>query len=188
MVMYPPREVPRIRQCIRALVAILIHFGEFGQVVLIRTLHCRGKSGLMVRSLPATSIQLGLVLQAAVVVVAEKLSAELSTCERARNVAWSLGPLSVLRLLLGGFSHGLQFLNAIALTSRTRCRGAERFLVLLRAKNLLVLPYCVRNLIRWIRATTKLFRMWWPGTGLNRRRRPFQGRALPLSYLASVQT
>src|SRR5580658_8060385 len=29
---------------------------------------------------------------------------------------------------------------------------------------------------------------WWPGTGLNRRRRPFQGRALPLSYLASVQT
>ena len=30
--------------------------------------------------------------------------------------------------------------------------------------------------------------MWWPGTGLNRRRRPFQGRALPLSYLASVQT
>jgi hypothetical protein len=30
--------------------------------------------------------------------------------------------------------------------------------------------------------------MWWPGTGLNRRRRPFQGRALPLSYLASVET
>jgi hypothetical protein len=29
---------------------------------------------------------------------------------------------------------------------------------------------------------------WWPETGLNRRRRPFQGRALPLSYLASVQT
>src|SRR5208337_4469870 len=29
---------------------------------------------------------------------------------------------------------------------------------------------------------------WWPGTGLNRRRRPFQGRALPLSYLASVET
>ncbi len=27
---------------------------------------------------------------------------------------------------------------------------------------------------------------WWPETGLNRRRRPFQGRALPLSYLASV--
>src|SRR6185437_1169560 len=27
-------------------------------------------------------------------------------------------------------------------------------------------------------------REWWPGTGLNRRRRPFQGRALPLSYLA----
>ena len=34
----------------------------------------------------------------------------------------------------------------------------------------------------------KFFRMWWPETGLNRRRRPFQGRALPLSYLASVQT
>ncbi len=31
-------------------------------------------------------------------------------------------------------------------------------------------------------------KLWWPGTGLNRRRRPFQGRALPLSYLASVQT
>ena len=30
-------------------------------------------------------------------------------------------------------------------------------------------------------------REWWPETGLNRRRRPFQGRALPLSYLASVQ-
>ena len=29
---------------------------------------------------------------------------------------------------------------------------------------------------------------WWPETGLNRRRRPFQGRALPLSYLASAQT
>ena len=28
------------------------------------------------------------------------------------------------------------------------------------------------------------FRKWWPETGLNRRRRPFQGRALPLSYLA----
>jgi hypothetical protein len=26
---------------------------------------------------------------------------------------------------------------------------------------------------------------WWPGTDLNRRRRPFQGRALPLSYLAN---
>src|SRR6516225_4607914 len=37
-------------------------------------------------------------------------------------------------------------------------------------------------------ATAKCFIMWWPGTGLNRRRRPFQGRALPLSYLASVQT
>jgi hypothetical protein len=38
-----------------------------------------------------TSIQLGLVLQAAVVIVAEKLAAKLSTCERAMNVARSLG-------------------------------------------------------------------------------------------------
>jgi hypothetical protein len=30
----------------------------------------------------------------------------------------------------------------------------------------------------------KSLRMWWPETGSNRRRRPFQGRALPLSYLA----
>jgi hypothetical protein len=42
------------------------------------------QSGLMVRSLPATSTQLGLVLQAAVVIVTEKLSAELSTL-RARH-------------------------------------------------------------------------------------------------------
>ena len=34
----------------------------------------------------------------------------------------------------------------------------------------------------------KVLREWWPGTGLNRRRRPFQGRALPLSYLASIET
>jgi adenosine deaminase len=33
-------------------------------------------------------------------------------------------------------------------------------------------------------AFAKFFRMWWPETGSNRRRRPFQGRALPLSYLA----
>ena len=30
----------------------------------------------------------------------------------------------------------------------------------------------------------KSFVKWWPETGSNRRRRPFQGRALPLSYLA----
>jgi hypothetical protein len=30
----------------------------------------------------------------------------------------------------------------------------------------------------------KSFKKWWPETGSNRRRRPFQGRALPLSYLA----
>ena len=34
---------------------------------------------------------------------------------------------------------------------------------------------------RW---ACKLLKMWWPETGSNRRRRPFQGRALPLSYLA----
>ena len=38
-----------------------------------------------------------------------------------------------------------------------------------------------------LRGTAKLLIMWWPETGSNRRRRPFQGRALPLSYLASVQ-
>jgi hypothetical protein len=31
--------------------------------------------------------------------------------------------------------------------------------------------------LRWMKR-------WWPETGSNRRRRPFQGRALPLSYLA----
>jgi hypothetical protein len=35
-------------------------------------------------------------------------------------------------------------------------------------------------------SSRKPFRLWWPGTGSNRRRRPFQGRALPLSYLASA--
>jgi hypothetical protein len=38
-----------------------------------------------------TTIQLGLVLHAAVVIVAEKLFAKLSTCERAMNEAWSPG-------------------------------------------------------------------------------------------------
>src|ERR1700685_691722 len=45
----------------------------------------------MVRSLPATTIQLGLVLQAAVVIVAEKFSVKFSTCERAMNAARSVG-------------------------------------------------------------------------------------------------
>ena len=36
-------------------------------------------------------------------------------------------------------------------------------------------------------ASAKLFIMWWPGTGLNRRRRPFQGRlATELSGLESA--
>ena len=30
----------------------------------------------------------------------------------------------------------------------------------------------------------KSFEMWWPGRELNPRRQPFQGCALPLSYLA----
>ena len=30
-----------------------------------------------------------------------------------------------------------------------------------------------------------LLKIWWPGTELNRRRQPFQGCALPLSYLAT---
>ncbi len=59
--------------------------------LLARWAYQRSKSGLMVRSLPATTIQLGLVLQAAVVIVAEKLSAKLSTCERAMNAARSAG-------------------------------------------------------------------------------------------------
>jgi hypothetical protein len=48
----------------------------------------------MVRSLPATSIQLGLFLQAAVVIVAEKLSAKLSTCERAMNAEGPSGDMT----------------------------------------------------------------------------------------------
>jgi hypothetical protein len=44
----------------------------------------------MVRTLPAASIQLGLVLQAAVVIVAEKLSAKLSTRDRGLIAASSL--------------------------------------------------------------------------------------------------
>jgi hypothetical protein len=36
------------------------------------------------------------------------------------------------------------------------------------------------------RMAGKLLKGWWPGTDLNRRRRPFQGRALPLSYLANT--
>jgi len=59
--------------------------------LLARLAYQRSKFGLMVRSLPATTIQFGLVLQAAEVIVAEKLSAKLSTCELAMNAAWSAG-------------------------------------------------------------------------------------------------
>ena len=60
-----------------------VAFGPLG----IRTFQVRADG----RSLPATSIQLGLVLQAAVVIVTEKLSAKLSTCELAMNADWSSG-------------------------------------------------------------------------------------------------
>ncbi len=43
----------------------------------------------MVRSAPATNIQLGLLLHAAVVMTALKLSAKLGTCDRAMKAAWS---------------------------------------------------------------------------------------------------
>jgi hypothetical protein len=45
----------------------------------------------MVRSAPAINIQLGFVRPAARVMVAEKLSARLSTCDRDMNAAWSAG-------------------------------------------------------------------------------------------------
>src|ERR1700728_2067719 len=38
----------------------------------------------------------------------------------------------------------------------------------------------VIGVLGWRKSLNK----WWPETGSNRRRRPFQGRALPLSYLA----
>jgi len=42
-----------------------------------------------------------------------------------------------------------------------------------------------RNINSWI--TAKSFRMWWPETGSNRRRRPFQGLlAMELSGLESA--
>ncbi len=44
------------------------------------------------------------------------------------------------------------------------------------------------NVARSVQSTFKQLILlpikWWPETGSNRRRRPFQGRALPLSYLA----
>ena len=45
----------------------------------------------------------------------------------------------------------------------------------------------MRRRVEWGRTSLPTFftHEWWPGTGSNRRRRPFQGRALPLSYLAA---
>jgi hypothetical protein len=45
----------------------------------------------MVRSAPGTNIQLGFVRHAELVMVAEKLSARLSTCDRDMNAARSAG-------------------------------------------------------------------------------------------------
>src|SRR5438309_2774353 len=39
--------------------------------------------------------------------------------------------------------------------------------------------YCTRDQICMFLAIAKLLKRWWPGTESNRRRRPFQGRALP---------
>ena len=47
----------------------------------------RSSSGLIVRSLPATNIQVGFVGDATAVMVAAKLSARLRTCERTINAA-----------------------------------------------------------------------------------------------------
>src|SRR5258708_27511274 len=38
---------------------------------------------------------------------------------------------------------------------------------------------CTSGLKLMFLAATKSFRMWWPGSELNRRRQPFQGCALP---------
>src|SRR5713101_6257191 len=57
--------------------------------LLARVAYQRSRSGLMVLSFAATSIQLGLLLHAAVVMTALKLSAKLSTCERAMKAACS---------------------------------------------------------------------------------------------------
>jgi hypothetical protein len=54
-----------------------------------RAAYQRSSSGLIVRSLPATNIQLGFVRHAAQVMVAEKFSARLRTYERAMNSACS---------------------------------------------------------------------------------------------------
>jgi len=47
--------------------------------------------GLMVRSFAATNIQLGLLLQAGVVMTALKLASAISTCERASKAACFAG-------------------------------------------------------------------------------------------------
>src|SRR5271169_5121971 len=49
------------------------------------------RSGLMVLSLPATSIQLGLLFHAAAVMTAWKLAAKLKTCDRAMKAASAAG-------------------------------------------------------------------------------------------------
>ena len=54
-----------------------------------------------------------------------------------------------------------------------------------RCAESIMFPYCARKR-RTAVLVDRLFGFsWWPETGSNRRRRPFQGRALPLSYLAN---
>ena len=66
--------------------------------LLARVAYQRSRSGLMVLSLAATNIQLGLVLHAGVVMTALKSSAALSTSDRAmkagRIPAWPYPPPS----------------------------------------------------------------------------------------------
>ena len=63
--------------------------GDFDFVAAGRVAYQRSRSGLMVLSLPATNIQLGLLLHAAAVMTALKLSAALNICERDMNAACS---------------------------------------------------------------------------------------------------
>ena len=47
--------------------------------------------------------------------------------------------------------------------------------------------YCSREkFLHAFPAVAKLLKEWWPGTESNRRRRPFQGRALPTELPGQV--
>jgi hypothetical protein len=58
--------------------------------LLARLAYHRSRSGLIVLSFVATNIQLGLLLHAALVMTALKLSAAFSTCDRAIKAACSV--------------------------------------------------------------------------------------------------